>query len=169
MNKRQCKSRTDKAIVRGCGRFLDEHCFAKNMRFKDNLNPVCKECWADYVSKKQKITRKIKPDHIREKDRLRRNARKKHVEGFLPPRPDNCELCEEKHDKLVIDHDHKSGFFRGWLCGPCNMLLGRIESRPDFMEAIKNYLYPSPQLEIFQIKYVGNSARVRLCDISKTA
>ena len=42
-----------------------------------------------------------------------------------------CEICHHKK-KTVMDHDHCTGKFRGWICASCNRglgLLGDTESR----------------------------------------
>lgn len=43
-----------------------------------------------------------------------------------------CEACgyvpAEGERRVAVDHDHRSGKFRGFLCGPCNLLLGKIET-----------------------------------------
>jgi hypothetical protein len=37
------------------------------------------------------------------------------------PCPELCELCGQPSQyALVIDHDHKTGAFRGWICRRCN-------------------------------------------------
>src|SRR5208282_5642773 len=44
-------------------------------------------------------------------------------ESDCPPRPlDNrCQCCEEAITyRLLLDHDHETGMFRGWVCRPCN-------------------------------------------------
>lgn len=49
-----------------------------------------------------------------------------------------CEICEKECDvkgKLSIDHDHKTGKFRGLLCFRCNISLGHLEDKLD--KAIK--------------------------------
>ena len=43
-----------------------------------------------------------------------------------PPKDASCALCDEKHKKMVFDHDHEKGVFRGWLCDPCNRSLGML-------------------------------------------
>lgn len=48
-----------------------------------------------------------------------------------------CEICSSKKN-LVIDHDHATKKYRGILCHPCNIFLGKLELRlnelPKFME-----------------------------------
>jgi hypothetical protein len=37
-----------------------------------------------------------------------------------------CPICQDKK-KLVVDHDHTSGKFRGLLCGTCNSGIGLLQ------------------------------------------
>jgi len=43
-------------------------------------------------------------------------------------------------NKLVIDHDHKTGFHRGLLCSNCNTALGLFQDNPDILAAAIEYL-----------------------------
>jgi hypothetical protein len=45
------------------------------------------------------------------------------------PCPDKCENqgCEVSA-KLVPDHNHETGKFRGWICGSCNRAAGLLKS-----------------------------------------
>ena len=43
--------------------------------------------------------------------------------------PRRCESCGGT-SKLVADHNHKTGKFRGWLCEPCNWGLGHFKDDP---------------------------------------
>ena len=45
-----------------------------------------------------------------------------------------CEICE-KEKKLCLDHDHKTGLFRGWLCFSCNTKLAFMEKYKEKAEA----------------------------------
>jgi len=42
-----------------------------------------------------------------------------------------CKICNISGIKLkkalAVDHDHKTGFFRGLLCSPCNLRIGGRE------------------------------------------
>ncbi len=71
-----------------------------------------------------------------EKNNRDKVKRKRHKKQGLPiparPMPENCESCGEKEAKrtkegktrsLCLDHDHKAGLFRGWVCDSCNRLL----------------------------------------------
>ena len=38
-----------------------------------------------------------------------------------------CQICGVyKRGKMVIDHNHKTGEFRGCLCSVCNLEIGRL-------------------------------------------
>lgn len=50
-----------------------------------------------------------------------------------------CEICGRRR-KLVTDHDHKTGEFRGFLCHQCNTALGHFADNPKLMEKAANYV-----------------------------
>jgi hypothetical protein len=70
--------------------------------------------------------------------------RKYHVtleffESEVEKQQSRCALCNQKR-KLVVDHDHKTGEYRGAICRLCNVALGRIELIPDFLSKIQEYI-----------------------------
>ena len=54
-------------------------------------------------------------------------------------RPNKCEICNE-YRKIVFDHNHDTGQFRGWICDKCNVAIGMIDENIDKLLKIKNYL-----------------------------
>lgn len=50
-----------------------------------------------------------------------------------------CKLCGRKR-RLVADHNHTTKKYRGAICGMCNVAVGRIESVPDFIPKVQEYL-----------------------------
>lgn len=54
-------------------------------------------------------------------------------------KPDICDICREK-GKIVFDHCHTTGDFRGWICGKCNVALGMADDNIDKLQSMINYL-----------------------------
>lgn len=53
-----------------------------------------------------------------------------------------CAICKAVPDAnrewpLDVDHDHVTGRVRGLLCGPCNMLCGRLENEARISACLK--------------------------------
>lgn len=57
------------------------------------------------------------------------------------PMPTHCECCKQLPGKraLALDHDHKTGAFRGWLCGRCNAGIGLLGDSLDGILAAVQY------------------------------
>lgn len=45
-----------------------------------------------------------------------------------------------KTSPFVLDHDHKTGAFRGWICNKCNSALGFFEDNINNVRRALNYL-----------------------------
>lgn len=58
----------------------------------------------------------------------------------IRPKPTSCEICADIHPKIVFDHDHSTGQFRGWICDPCNIVLGAVKERIETLEKMAQYL-----------------------------
>lgn len=41
--------------------------------------------------------------------------------AFHEENGDACGICGGRHRRLVLDHDHNTGWERGYLCPPCNL------------------------------------------------
>ena len=88
----------------------------------------CSECtaaWASYYK-------------IRKRLRLGVNAEDAKMEL---PEGQKCEICGEP--ATVLDHDHATGEFRGWLCVPCTWVL---REDPDWHLKAYAYLITHPSV-----------------------
>ncbi len=60
-----------------------------------------------------------------------------------------CAICQRAKGvskKLAVDHDHKTGYVRGLLCGPCNKVLGHLRDDPEAAHRMELYLLWPPAL-----------------------
>ena len=71
-----------------------------------------------------------------------------------PPEDHHCDICCKSEDQLStmftkggavqskwrLDHCHKTGKFRGWLCQSCNIALGNFEDDPKILKKAISYL-----------------------------
>jgi len=51
-----------------------------------------------------------------------------------------CLICERWHEKLAVDHCHKTGIVRGLLCDACNFGLGLMKDDPVVLARAIAYL-----------------------------
>lgn len=71
------------------------------------------------------------------------------IEAHFMSHSGRCDICGRtatevgvsgKSNRLAIDHDHKTGAFRGLLCHHCNFAIGLMEDRADRLIAAARYL-----------------------------
>lgn len=116
------------------------------------LTKVCSKCNLekpidDFRNEKSRNWRIASKDQIREyrreecKDCERRLAKQlREAKKTAPPKPDKCDCCVTTTDALVVDHDHVSGKFRGWLCKSCNIGIGKLGDNIEGLQQALNYL-----------------------------
>jgi recombinational DNA repair protein (RecF pathway) len=77
-------------------------------------------------------------------EKATQRARRRALRKFgLTLELDLCQICGERNrsgKKLSIDHDHKSGSFRGFLCARCNLGIGFFNDSPALLESASKYL-----------------------------
>jgi hypothetical protein len=73
-----------------------------------------------------------------QRTRDKRNAKLEQIAGRKKPAV--CDICHEVNIRIVFDHCHVSGHFRGWLCDRCNRVLGIVKESPELLMALRDYL-----------------------------
>jgi hypothetical protein len=65
---------------------------------------------------------------------------------ILDRQGDKCAICGLKPEKMTLnaDHDHRTGYLRGFLCLRCNKGLSLFLDNPAFLRAAADYLYSYP-------------------------
>lgn len=53
--------------------------------------------------------------------------------------PKTCEICSST-EIICVDHSHKSGIIRGFLCRACNVVLGIVKEDSDRLRNLADYL-----------------------------
>ncbi len=107
---------------------------------------VCIRCGNDYVptSNRQMYCSTCAPMDRRSRKNIRHygishdefSAAQDEAGGF-------CQLCgkrcdeEDRNRKLVVDHDHETGKFRGMLCRDCNRGMGFIDNESWLKKALE--------------------------------
>lgn len=78
----------------------------------------------------------------------------------IRPKPSRCEACGQDHPKIVLDHCHETGAFRGWLCDPCNVVLGMVKDNPETLDRLAEHLR-QPEIASFVnlLKIQSNAVR----------
>lgn len=68
--------------------------------------------------------------------RLRSKLRKQNP----PPPPGPCPVCERHTESWVLDHNHLTESFRGYICNSCNLGFGKFNDDPEILKRALIYL-----------------------------
>lgn len=113
--------------------------FTRDRSNKSGYHGWCKIC--NYIRLKDKLG----TDHYK---RYRKEWELQHRYGMtteqyiqrIAQQDGCCCICRAKTERLVVDHDHKTGTVRGLLCVSCNGLLGLANDNPNVLQAAIEYL-----------------------------
>lgn len=53
-----------------------------------------------------------------------------------------CGYCDRVDTRLVLDHDHTTGYFRAFACHNCNIIIGHAQDSPERLRQIADRLEP---------------------------
>lgn len=99
----------------------------------------------EYTKERSRKWRKENPEKVRE---YTRNYRLRKVYGLtveeyearLKAQKNRCAICQKKLTRPNLDHCHKTGKVRGFLCTSCNNGLGAFKDKPDLLMRAAEYL-----------------------------
>lgn len=111
-----------------------QQCWVRSCGRKITANGVCE---MHYARVKRKQNRELLK--TRSQAYLKR-ASDKRVALAGRPKPDACEVCTEPGRRIVFDHCHANGQFRGWICDRCNKTLGMVKDSPRLLIMLAEYL-----------------------------
>lgn len=143
--------------------------FQKQKSSKDGLQGWCCSCKREYVNDWRKNNPdKVKITKMRYREKHRNKLCKKKTEDYLRLKNTQgykdkylirtygitlqtynellhkqgsfCLICKDSTKKLVLDHCHKTGKIRGFLCSSCNRSLGYLNDSIDNLKQAILYL-----------------------------
>lgn len=127
-NKRTIDYSAEEIRCKGCDRKLPktEEFFYTYKKSPWGFRPRCRSC----------MRRKSMNNHYN----VRYNLSLEDVENIKVSKDNQCEICSNDVERLVVDHDHSTGDFRGILCDRCNTGLGNFKDSPQLLINAIGYL-----------------------------
>lgn len=120
--------------------------FPKDPSRKSGVHSYCRICRAADSRRRNRLRRQ---EGILNRENLKRKARSlgmtiEEAESIYEQVGEACMICggppTGNHRRLAMDHDHKTGKFRGLLCGWCNNGLGMFQDNPETLRQAARYL-----------------------------
>jgi hypothetical protein len=68
------------------------------------------------------------------------------ISKTAPPKPQSCEFCGRVVVTLRLDHCHKTGKFRAWLCNKCNTGFAQLGDDADALERAAKFIRDREEL-----------------------
>lgn len=132
-----CRNGHDKGVVGCYANGACKECRRASSRayYAQNLDKVRASAAASYTANRQqrieysRAWRKANPEKASAHARRVSRERAGIVDAHGEIRGGACEVCKKDFPSLVLDHDHSTGYIRGWLCTRCNMVLPLAENQ----------------------------------------
>lgn len=120
-----------KKICNICHKLLPTHSFSRNQNQKGDRvirRPSCKNC--------RKTIEGINIPITQQKEFSKTKPNKE---------PFECPICLKRTiagvtSKVVMDHNHKTGEIRGWICDSCNTGIGRFQDDTEILKRAIKFL-----------------------------
>ena len=120
-----------KKVCNVCQRYLSTTLFEYNQNARDNRRvrrPSCRECRIIINGVGANLAERVRWERTRP--------------TLVPFK---CPICgkvtiPDLTSKVVLDHDHKTGKVRGWICDSCNTGIGRFKDDIELLKSAIHYL-----------------------------
>jgi hypothetical protein len=130
---------SDSRLCPRCGEVKPLTEFTRDRSKKSGYHGLCKRC--NYLRLKDKLG----SERYR---RYRKEWELQHRYGMnsagyaqrIADQDGRCRICRLQSERLVVDHNHKTGQVRGLLCVSCNGLLGLANDSEQVLMAAIEYL-----------------------------
>ena len=140
------KTTTNEDGTKRCGKCgetkpLGDFPTSKSKRFRDGVYPYCSPCRTEYSreyarKRRAKDSKGYRDSHYRRKYGISADE----VKDMHRAVKNRCEICDDWHDTLSVDHCHSTGKVRGLLCKKCNLALGGFGDDPEKIKKALKYL-----------------------------
>lgn len=96
---------------------------------RQTTRPSCRDCRVDINGVNMPSSERARMNRIKPKD----------YDLF------ECPICHKRSIpgvtcNIVIDHDHRTGVARAWICDSCNTGIGRFQDDPSILKEIIKYI-----------------------------
>jgi len=112
-----------------------------------------KDYKAYYQANREKMIEKTKKYYRKNTELVKSKARARKLKekyGLTKENiPSNCEVCGEG-GKICVDHCHKTGQVRGFLCTSCNFVLGLVKDDTKILLRLRSYLTKAKKSQIIE-------------------
>lgn len=141
----QCNKEVTYALKSGWTRATKNNSLCNSCKVKGERNP-------QYGIPNPNRGKKFFPKEYYKQKNIDRQIRFNHkIEPYVyysikESQKSKCKVCgvtETEVDKLHLDHCHKTGKIRGFLCGRCNMALGLLQDNVEIITNLRKYLVES--------------------------
>lgn len=120
--------------------FTGRPCHRGHLSERNTCDGKCRQCRPPSAVNYAAKSAKWRKDNPQKETETRYRYRYGVELSQIRPKPENCELCGMAHKKIVFDHDHISMKFRGWICDPCNIVLGSVKENIETLKKMTQYL-----------------------------
>ena len=127
-----------------CGVYKSISQFHKHKLALYGVDPMCKAC---RIERRREYGRKY-PERIRDTDlRIRYGISLDDYNAMHARQCGRCAICGTAEEKLVVDHNHRTGQVRELLCHLCNAMIGCAREDIAILTSAVAYLQREQLLE----------------------